>query len=256
MNRRRERPPVVMIHGGFCGPWSFEGFAAKFKSQGYAVQCPALRFHDLPEPPEALGTTSLRDYAADLEQSLDTLKAPPILVGHSLGGLLAQMLAARRTVHAAVLLAPSAPWGVPPSTLFEIATAQAMLLQVGFWNQILPPDSDIAARHSLDRYARPERDNIFRQLVPESGRAMFETIHWGLDMGRASEVDAKKVSCPILAIAGGEDRINPPGTVERIAALYKERATYEKISGMSHWLIGEPGWEKVADRALAWLASI
>ena len=53
-------------------------------------------------------------------------------------------------------------------------------------------------------------------------------------------------TCPLLVLAGSEDRVNPPGTVERIAALYGERATYEKIAGMSHWLMGEPGWEKVA----------
>jgi len=51
-------------------------------------------------------------------------------------------------------------------------------------------------------------------------------------MSRASEVDAGKVSCPLLMLAGGEDCINPPGTVERIAANYKNRATYEKIPGM------------------------
>ena len=57
-------------------------------------------------------------------------------------------------------------------------------------------------------------------------------------------------------MAGGEDRIHPPGTVQRIADLYGDLATFEKQSGMSHWLIGEPGWEKVADRSLAWLETV
>ena len=153
--------------------------------------------------------------------------APAILVGHSMGGLLAQMLAARCDVHALVLLAPSAPWGVPPSTLLEIASAQAMLLNVGFWNSVLKPDQHVAGLHSLDRLPPAERDALFARFMPESGRATFEIMHWGMDMGRASEVDARKVECPILVIAGGEDRINTPGTVERIAALYREtrRAT-------------------------------
>ena len=59
------------------------------------------------------------------------LDAPPILVGHSMGGLLAQMLAARRDVAALILLAPSAPWGVPPTTLFEIGAAQALHAAAG-----------------------------------------------------------------------------------------------------------------------------
>ncbi len=191
--------------------------AEKFARAGYAVQRPALRFHDVSKPPAALGSTSLTDYAADLEEILEGLDAPPILVGHSLGGLLAQMLAARRPVKACVLLAPSAPWGVPPSTLFEIGAAQAMLLQPGFWNQILSPDSTIAGWHFLDRYPPDERDAIFKRFGPESGRATFEMMHWGLDMSRASEVDARAVKCPLLVLAGGEDRIHPPGTIKRIA---------------------------------------
>ena len=248
--------PVVMIHGGHCGPWSFEGFAGKFQEAGYRVHRPALRFHDMELPPEALGTTSLTDYAADLEEALLALDGPPILIGHSLGGLLAQILASRQPLHALVLLAPAAPWGVPPSSLFEIATAQSMLLKVGFWNKILPPDPDIASRHALNRFSPVERDGLLKRLVPESGRATFEMMHWGLDMGRASEVDTRKVTCPALVLSGTEDRINPPGTVERVAMLYKDRATFEKIPGMSHWLIGEPGWEAVAARALSWLDTL
>ena len=80
--------------------------------------------------------------------------------------------------------------------------------------------------------------------------------HPGLDMRRASEVDARKVQCPLLFLTGSGDRISPPGTVERTAALYKDRARCEIMPGMSHWLIAEPGWEKVCDRSLAWLASI
>jgi non-heme chloroperoxidase len=254
--RADAKPPVLMIHGGFCGPWVWDGFAEKFAAAGYAVQCPTLRFHESTKPPAALATTSLTDYADDLAETLDGLETPPILVGHSLGGLLAQMLAARHEVHACVLLAPSAPWGVPPTTLFEIGAAQAMLLQPGFWNQILSPDSTIAGWHFLDRYAPEDRDKIFKRFGPESGRATFEMMHWGLDMNRASEVDPRKVTCPLLVLAGGEDRIHPPGTVRRTAELYGDLALFEQLSGMSHWLIGEPGWDVVCDRSLAWLETI
>jgi non-heme chloroperoxidase len=242
-----------MIHGAFAGPWSWDGFAAKFRAAGYPVYAPCLRHHDGQKPPPSLGQTSLADYANDLKVFLEELDAPAILVGHSMGGLLAQMLAARCETRAAILLAPSAPWGVPPSSLFEIASAQAMLLNVGFWNSILKPDEHIAGRHSVDRLAGAERDAVLARFVPESGRAVFEIMHWGMDMGRASEVDVRAVTCPLLFIAGGEDRLNPPATVERIAALYGGRALYEKFPGMSHWLVGEPGWEEIADRALEWL---
>jgi non-heme chloroperoxidase len=253
---RKKKPPVILIHGSFCGPWTWDDFAARFRAAGYAVTAPALRYHDGTKPPAALATTGLADYAADLEAAIAAMKSPPVLIGHSLGGLLAQMLAARREIAAAILLAPSAPWGVPPSTLFEIGVAQSLMLRVGYWSAILEPNFDIAVAHSLDRFPKEARERLFARFVPESGRATFEVLHWGLDMARASEVDARKVQCPLLFLAGSADRISPPGTVERAAALYKDQARCEIMPGMSHWLIGEPGWEAVCDRALAWLDSL
>ncbi|HEV7959969.1 MAG TPA: alpha/beta hydrolase [Rhizomicrobium sp.] len=256
MTASEGKPAVVMIHGGFCGPWALDGFAARFRARGYQVATPALRHHNGGNPPAALATTSLTDYADDLEALVASLEEPPVLVGHSMGGLLAQMLAARTRIAAAVLLAPSPPWGVPPSTLFEIGAAHGLLLRVGFWNMILEPNYAVAAAHSLDRFSKTESEEVFKRFVPESGRATFEVLHWGLDMRRASEVDARKVACPLLFLAGAADRISPPGTVERAAALYKDRARCETLDGMSHWLVGEPGWEKVCDRALTWLEEI
>lgn len=252
----KKKPPVVMIHGGFCGPWAWDDFASRFRAAGYPVETPALRHHEAAKPAPALATTSLVDYAMDLERQIAEMKTPPILVGHSMGGLLAQMLAARQKIAAAILLAPSAPWGVPPSTLFEIGAAQSLMLRVGFWSAVLEPNFDIAAAHSLDRFSKNRRAEIFGRMIPESGRATFEMLHWGLDMRRASEVDIRKVQCPLLFLAGSGDRINPPGTVERTARLYKDRARFEIMPGMSHWLIGEPGWEAVCDRSLAWLDSL
>jgi non-heme chloroperoxidase len=250
-----KKSPVLMIHGAFCGPWSLDGLKEKFEKAGYAVIAPCLRFHDEKRASAALGTTGLADYAADLEEEIAALGTAPILVGHSMGGLLAQMLAARVKVAALILLAPSPPWGIPPTTLFEISAAQAMHMQPGHWNQVLEPNRDVALAHSLDRLPREMRDEVYDRFVPESGRAMFEVMNWGLDFNHASAVETDAVTAPMLFLTGSDDRINPPSTVERIAALYGDRVTVEVLDGMGHWLIGEPGWEKLAERALEWLAS-
>jgi pimeloyl-ACP methyl ester carboxylesterase len=248
-----KKAPVLMIHGAFCGPWSLDGLKLKFEAAGYKVTAPALRFHDGKRPPAALGTTGLSDYAADLQDEIAALGAPPILVGHSMGGLLAQMLAARMEIAALVLLAPSAPWGVPPTTLFEISAAQSLHMQPGYWNQVLEPNRDVALAHSLDRLPKHMRDEVFNSFLPESGRATFEIMNWGLDFNHGSEVKAEAVRCPMLFLTGSDDRINPPSTVGRIAALYEGHVTNEVLDGMGHWLIGEPGWERLAVRALEWL---
>lgn len=249
-----KRPPIVMIHGAFCGPWAFDAFRKPFEAAGYTVHAPALRLHEEGRPiPKKLGTTSLTDYAKDLEAFIDTLGAPPVLLGHSLGGLLAQMLAARGRARALVLLAPCPPWGIMPSTLFEIASAQTMLLAGDFWNQPLTPEYFVAAANSLDRLEPADRLKVFARFVPESGLATFEIMHWAFDAKRAALVNARDVTCPILALVGAHDRINPPSTVRRIAERYKGRVAYEELPHHSHWLIGEPGWEKIAARSVKWL---
>ncbi|MBN9531861.1 MAG: alpha/beta hydrolase [Alphaproteobacteria bacterium] len=247
-------PNVVMIHGAFCGGWAFEHFAHAFAAAGHAVQTPDLRYHDCgTRPPAALGTTSMADYAEDLEALIAGFERPPVLVGHSMGGLLAQMLATRCEIAALVLLSPSAPWGVLPSTMFEVASAGAMFLTGSFWCKPIAPNYDIAASNALNLLPPEERRRVFERFVPESGLATFEIMNWALDTRRATFVGADDVRCPVLCFSGTEDYVNPPPTVRRVAGRYRERATYHELNGHSHWMIGEPGWEGVAARALAWL---
>ncbi len=251
------RSPVVMIHGAFCGGWAFDNWRTMFEELGYEVHAPNLRHHDCGDaPPNALGSTSIVDYVRDLEEFLDGLDGQPILIGHSMGGLIAQMLAARRAVSALVLLAPSAPWGVLPSTPFEFVSAQALYFAGDFWNRTLPPTQWIAAANALDKVPEAEHDAILNRFVPESGLATFEIMHWPMDFKRATYIDSCAVTCPVLCMAGARDRINPPATVRRVAQRYRGQAVYEELDGHSHWLIGEPGWEKIARLALAWLDEV
>lgn len=248
---------IVMIHGAFCGGWVFEAWREAFAAKGYRAQTPTLRWHDCGRrPPRELGAVSMLDYVRDLETLIDECKSPPVLIGHSMGGLLAQMLAARKPVRAAVLLAPSAPWGVLPSTPFEIVSAQALYFAGEFWNKPLKPKQWVAAANALDMLPEDERDRVFAQFVPESGHATFEIMHWPLDLARATQIDARSVTCPILCMVGSRDRVNPPATVRRVAQRYKGRVVYEELRGHSHWLIGEPGWEKIATRTLEWLDDV
>lgn len=158
------KSPVVMIHGAFCGGWVFEKFRTPFEDAGHSVHAPDLRHHTRAKTtsPE-LGRTGMKDYTADILALVKSLNAPPVLVGHSLGGLIAQMVASQTTVKALVLLAPCAPWGVLPSTLFEVVSAQAMFFVGDLSNQPIKPSYEIAAANSLDRLPKAQRDAIYAQ---------------------------------------------------------------------------------------------
>jgi pimeloyl-ACP methyl ester carboxylesterase len=250
------RLSVVMIHGAFCGGWVFEAWRPLFAAQGYDVYTPTLRHHQAGSPQSELARTGMCDYAADLEALLGSVGEAPIVIGHSLGGLLAQMLAARGRVRALILLAPSAPWGMLPSTASEFFAAQGLHAEGLFWRKALAPSHWIAAAHALDLVPEDERASILGRLVPESGLAMFEVLHWMFDRYRATYVDPRAVACPILCLVGARDRINPPATVRRLARRYGGRARYEELPGRSHWLPAEPGWERIATGSLDWLSRI
>ncbi len=235
-----------------------EKMAKAFTAAGYETRAPTLRHHE--EGPRrgrdltALATTSMRDYADDLRNEIEASGEKPILVGHSMGGLLAQMLAAHGLARAIILLAPSAPWGLISTQWEQYASAFGLYMTAGqFWERSLDPAYEIAAEHALDRLPAEERKAVFARFVPESGRAVFEILQWWLDVTRATDVPAVNVTCPVFCAGGGHDRVNPQETVKRVAARYRADTTYKEYPEMSHWLIGEPGWETVTADALAWL---
>ena len=247
---------VVMIHGMFSRPWVWEHYVPRFEARGWRCLTPVLRHHDHEpsEPaPEALGATSVLDYADDLEAAIRELPEAPVVVGHSMGGLLAQMLAARGVASAAVLLTPAAPAGIVGISPAVIRSFAGILLTPGFWKKPVVP-SWRAARYGLLNGFPDEAESreVYRRLVHESGRAVFEIGLWPLDRRRAARVDAAAVRCPVLVIGAEHDRATPPGVVRRIARRYRG-AEHHEIAGAAHWVLAQPGWEAVADLVLDWL---
>ena len=106
---------IFLIHGMWGGPWYWENYQRVFEQQGHRCIAATLPFHDMaPDdvPDPRLGTSSLLDYAAALEQEIGRIGLKPVVVGHSMGGLLAQILGSRGLAKALVLLAPSSPAGI------------------------------------------------------------------------------------------------------------------------------------------------
>ena len=245
--RRSNKPAVIMVHGAFCGGWAFEAFRRPFEAAGHMVLTP-----DFTGKNEASrGNASMADFATNIADLIRAQDQAPILIGHSLGGLVAQMAAARAPVRALILLAPSAPWGVSGGSMEEAVSAVSLYALGPFWLQSIEPDYITAKTYSLDRLDRPSRKAVYARMVPESGRALWETLNWWLDPFMTTSVSAGRIVAPVLAVAGAKDLVHPPATVVRTAErLGGELKVFE---AMSHWLLSEPGWDEVADTCLAWI---
>ena len=246
-------PPIVMVHGAFCSGWVFDTFQAPFAAAGHRVIAPDLPGRGAHERPLAAAGLSMRDYARAVAGLAASLEAPPVLIGHSLGGLVALLAAAEAPTAGLILLSPSPPWGVAGGTIEEAISAFSLYALGPYWALSIAPDYPTFRRYCVDRLERSERRALFERLTHESGRAIFETLNWWLDPFMTTLARPERIGVPILVISGARDAIHPTATARDTARRLGARL--EVMPQMSHWLIGEPGWEAVADRCLAWLCA-
>jgi pimeloyl-ACP methyl ester carboxylesterase len=246
--------PLVFVHGAFCGGWAFDRFRQPFEAAGFETHAPDLPFHHRDSDGVGLAQTGVRHYAKAIAAYCAELDGAPVLIGHSLGGLVAQMAATRMHAAALVLIAPSAPWGVLPTTLEETSGSLGLAMLGDYWRRTVAPDYSVARHMTLDRLDGASARRTFARFVPESGRAVMEVMQWWIDPTAATAAPAYRINAPILGLAGGKDRVTPASTVRRIISRFPgSQAAFHEFPEMSHWMIEEPGWEAVADLSMAWL---
>ncbi|CAN5728607.1 hypothetical protein BH11PSE3_BH11PSE3_11960 [soil metagenome] len=246
---------AVLIHGMWATPVVWGKWRAFLETRGWQVITPALRHHEAPQisPPPGLGAASLLDYAADLDAMIRRLPEKPVLIGHSMGGLLALILCARGLARAAVLLTPAAPAGVialRPANVWAFARIQ---LNWAWWRKPHRATLREALSHTFNTTDPQEGAAAYAGFVSESGRALFEAALPWLDSGKAATVDPRQVTVPLLFVAADRDRLTPPGVVRRTAWRFRSVADYAEYPDQGHWVLGQPGWQRIADDTVAWL---
>lgn len=249
------KSPILFVHGMFMTGASWRGWKAHFESLGHRCLTPswpgreggpaALRA----TPDGALSSLSLGDVVQAMRSVVETLDEPPILIGHSMGGLVVQLLAQEGLGSRVVAIAPAPPFGVRSFALSHLRSNAAMLA---------PTNAPIRPTPAWFRYA-------FAHLVPDDeARALFdrdvvpESRRVGRGpLGKESEIDFGRTTAPMLFLAGEADRIIPAGLVEKVAARYRQAdaaTRYSAMAGRTHSLVTDARWPEVAARVEAWLA--
>jgi len=242
----KARPPVLCVHGMFGGAWQFEGWLPLLAERGYEAQSLDLRGHHGSRPVGDVGKLSVHDY---VEDALEVARAlgNPVIIGHSMGGLIAQKVAEAGAVRAAVLLCAAPPRGIVVTSLPLIGR------QLKHLPNMLRSRPLVASRSDADwlmfnRTPPEEADTVFERLVPESGRAGRE-----MSFGMIG-VAAQRVTCPVLSVTAADDRFVVPRIGRALAKKYG--ADHFVADGHAHSVISEPGYAKVASRVIDWLDKV
>jgi pimeloyl-ACP methyl ester carboxylesterase len=235
--------PVLCLHGLFAGSWVYERFLPLLAERGYPAAALSFRGHPPAPAIAAIGRTSIAAYCHDAFEAARALERP-IVIGHSLGGLVAMLLASRNLVRAAVLVSAAPPRGISvfsrPLLMRMGRYLPALLLSRPF----LPTESDLDAL-VLNRVPRSDREALRRRFVPDSGRAARQAALGVYD------VPLRSVRAPLFVVSGDEDRFVPLGVAQRLARRFD--ASLHVARGHGHFLFSEPGWETHAAAILDWI---
>ena len=237
-------PPILFLHGMWGGSWMWDNYLGFFAGRGYTCYALNLRGHHDSKPVADIGRVPFADYVADARGVVAAL-GNPILVGHSMGGLLVQKLAEGLTPPAVVALTPAAPRGIFPLCTLELARLSLKHLDEFLLRRPITPTQAEADALLFGRIPPAERPQAFERLVPESGRMAFDVAVAGVP------VDARRVRSPMLVVAGREDRLTPAKMVRKIAQKYG--AELRVYDGHAHMVLVEPGWEAIARDIATWL---
>ena len=139
----------------------------------------------------------MTDYLNELEAFLKTVTPQPVLLGHSMGGVLALQLAANGLARAIVLVSPAPRAGILPQTDSEKRFGQDLMSLGAFWKTVINPDFDLARALSLNCIPEAEQRAVFDKFGPESGRAFFELFFWMFDQTGATKVDTAPITWPV-----------------------------------------------------------
>ena len=249
----RPLPPLLFVHGAYTAAWCWdEHFLAYFADAGFPSHALSLSGHGGSRRRDLLDSYSIDAYVADVAEVAAGLPAPPVLVGHSMGGFVVQKYLERHAAPAAVLMCAVPPQGLAASSFGMLFSKPALLSDL---NRLMSGGQ--VALDSLREalFAQPvavdDLARYYRLAQPESHRAIWDMMLFNLPhTGRALD-HLPHGRDDLLVIGAEHDLIIPASLVELTARSYGVGATL--YPGMGHGLMLERDWRTVADGIIAWL---
>lgn len=248
---------IVLIHGMWGCAATLDSMASSLRQAGYVVHQPTLPLHRpnlSREECKELGNYGIQEYASYLKEYLEdlALEQPPILIGHSMGGLLAQHLAAQSPCAKLVLLAPANPAGINCMTPIGLVGTLNALLHSVLRKPVQRPWKWLINLSLLHDFSASDKSRLNKDFLQESTQSYIDIVFWFLQRKRPSAVPLDSIHCPVLILAGAKDRLLRPVVMRGIAKRYPQ-SILEFLPEHGHMMILPERSQAVQDRILAWL---
>ncbi|MET8638399.1 alpha/beta hydrolase [Streptomyces sp. NPDC004680] len=253
---------VVLIHGLWMTPRSWEGWTERYRSQGHRVIAPAWpgldgEVEEIRRDPSRIAGVGLREVIARYEEVVRSLDEAPVIIGHSFGGAVTQILLDRGLGSAGVAIDSAPVKGVLPLPYSTLKSAWPVLGNPANKNKAIaltPRQFHYGFTNTLSEEESAVVNE--RYQVPGSARVLFQGAFANFNPRAVTKIDARNPRrAPLLLIAGEKDHIVPPKVNKANWRLYRKSPAvteYHEFPGRSHFIIGQDGWQEVADYALDW----
>jgi non-heme chloroperoxidase len=258
-----DRTPVVFVHGLWLLPTSWDRWAALFEEAGYPAVTPG--WPDDPETveeakahPEAFAHKMVGQVAEHFAKVIGRLKKRPVVIGHSFGGLITQMLAGQGLAVVSVAIDPAPFRGVLPLPLSSLKSASPVLGNPANRNRAVALTFEQFKYGWANALGEDEAKDLYQKYhVPASGAPLFQAATANLNPWTEAKVDTKNPERgPLLIIDGAKDNTVPWAIAD---ASYKKQKRNQgvteitEIPNRGHSLVIDSGWREVAETALAFV---
>jgi non-heme chloroperoxidase len=255
--------PVVFVHGLWLLPSSWERWVTFFEDAGFVALAPGWpddpeTVEEAKEHPEAFAGKGIDQIADHQEQIIRRLDRKPVVIGHSFGGLLTEILAGRGLAAASVAISPAPSRGILPLPLSALRVASIALRNPANWNRAVPLSYEQFQYGFANVVDEDEARELYASYsVPGPGKPLFQAAAANVNPWSEAKVDAKNPERgPMLIVSADNDHTVPWAVAQ---AAYKRQAHNQgvteivKLEGRGHALTIDHGWQQVAETALAFV---
>ena len=258
--------PLLLIHGAWLSSQSWANFSDYFERRGFAVSAPewprkdgdVAELRGATDEIVGLGLTEIVDHYVGQIKALDE---PPVLIGHSFGGLIVELLLDRGLGRAGVALSPAPPKGILVLPFSSLKAAAPALAHPSRWHGTVPLTLEEFTYGFVNTFT-PEAaaDAYERYAVPETGQIFFEAGFANFHLNPPTEVHFKRDDrAPLLIVGAEKDNTVPASLAKKQLSKYEKSSAqtdYIEFEGRPHLMMAAEGWEEIAEAIDSWLDGV